>query len=146
MADVGDKIRSMIVKLQETHRKEKSSIFTEEGEMIQSKTLPKKAIEIKSYFNYMAHDRWKNVSLVLHMMSPKSFQDFKNPICTWLQMNKYYINKTIFKSSKDMAVCIGHITNMNPFQIDCTQYQESINLLMERSAQEKVAANKKYFE
>eukprot|EP00957_Ditylum_brightwellii_P165552 12603492-Ditylum_brightwellii.AAC.1 len=61
-------------------------------------------------------------------------------------MNKYYMKKMIFKSSKDTTVCIGHIMNINPFRIDCTQYQESINLLMEGSAQEKVVANKKYFE
>eukprot|EP00957_Ditylum_brightwellii_P164506 12524473-Ditylum_brightwellii.AAC.1 len=52
----------------------------------------------------------------------------------------------IFKSSKDTTVCIRHITNINPFRIDCTHYQESINLLMEGFAQEKVAANKNYFE
>eukprot|EP00957_Ditylum_brightwellii_P210883 15365516-Ditylum_brightwellii.AAC.2 len=52
----------------------------------------------------------------------------------------------VFKSSKDTTVCIGHITNINLFQIDCIQYQESINLLMEGSAQEKMATNKKHFE
>eukprot|EP00957_Ditylum_brightwellii_P058102 4406278-Ditylum_brightwellii.AAC.1 len=43
------------------------------GKMIKLETLPKKATEIKSYFNYMVHDRWKNASLVLHVMSPKLF-------------------------------------------------------------------------
>eukprot|EP00957_Ditylum_brightwellii_P161247 12277367-Ditylum_brightwellii.AAC.1 len=116
--DVGDKIRSMIVKLQETHGKDKLLMFTEDGKLIQLETIPKKAIEIKSYFNYVVHDRWKNVSLVLHVMSPKLFQDFKNQIFKWSQMNKYYMNKTIFKSSKDTTVCIGHIMNIDPFQID----------------------------
>eukprot|EP00957_Ditylum_brightwellii_P097871 7453927-Ditylum_brightwellii.AAC.1 len=119
--DVGDKIRSLIVKLQETYGKEKLLMFTENRKMIQLETLPKKATEIKSYFNYVVHDRWKNILLI----------------------NKYYMNKTIFKSSKDTTVCIRHITNINPFQINCTQYQESINLLMEGSAQEKVVTNKK---
>eukprot|EP00957_Ditylum_brightwellii_P034997 2652799-Ditylum_brightwellii.AAC.1 len=96
-------------------------MLTQDGEMIQLETLPKMAIEIKSYFNYVVHDMWKN-------------------------MNKFYMNKTIFKSSKDTTVCIGHITNVNLFWVNCTQYQESINLLMEGSAQEKVAANKKYFD
>eukprot|EP00957_Ditylum_brightwellii_P099016 7542777-Ditylum_brightwellii.AAC.2 len=75
-------------------------------------------MEIKNYFNYVAHDRWKD-------------------------MNKYYMNKAIFKSSKDTTVCIGHIMNINPFWINCTQYQESVNLLIEGSMQEEVAANKK---
>eukprot|EP00957_Ditylum_brightwellii_P006532 495048-Ditylum_brightwellii.AAC.1 len=87
MTDVGDKIRSLIVKLQETHRKEKLSMFTEDGKMIQLETFLKKAMEIKSYFNCVVHDRWKNLPLALHVMSPKSFQDLKNPIFIWLQMN-----------------------------------------------------------
>eukprot|EP00957_Ditylum_brightwellii_P129065 9845183-Ditylum_brightwellii.AAC.1 len=100
MTDVGDKIRSMIVKLQEMHGKEKLLMFTEDRKLIQLETILKK-------------------------------------------INKYYMNKSIFKSSKDTAVCIGHTMNINPFWIDCTQSQESMNLLMEGSAQEKVATNKK---
>eukprot|EP00957_Ditylum_brightwellii_P096455 7346441-Ditylum_brightwellii.AAC.1 len=86
--DVGDKIRRLIVKLQEMHGKEKFLMFTDDGKIIQLKTLLKKVTEIKSYLNYMVHDRWKNISLVLHVMSSKSFQDLKNPIFNWLQMNK----------------------------------------------------------
>eukprot|EP00957_Ditylum_brightwellii_P007756 586869-Ditylum_brightwellii.AAC.1 len=52
----------------------------------------------------------------------------------------------VFKSSKDTMVCIGHLADINLFQIDCMQYQEHINLLMEGAAQEKVANDKKYFE
>eukprot|EP00957_Ditylum_brightwellii_P159492 12140759-Ditylum_brightwellii.AAC.1 len=63
----------MIVKLQETHRKEKLLMFTEDRKLIQLETIPKKAMEIKNYFNYIVNDRWKNVSLVLHVMSPKLF-------------------------------------------------------------------------
>eukprot|EP00957_Ditylum_brightwellii_P020677 1559231-Ditylum_brightwellii.AAC.2 len=55
--DVVDNLRSMIVKLQETHRKEKFSMFTEDGKLIQLETIPKEAMEIKSYFNYVVHDR-----------------------------------------------------------------------------------------
>eukprot|EP00957_Ditylum_brightwellii_P020456 1542040-Ditylum_brightwellii.AAC.1 len=113
----------MIVKLQETHGKEKLSTFTENGKMIQLETLPKKVMEIKSYFNYMVHYRWKNISLAFHM-------------------NKYYMNKMIFKTSKDTTVCIGHIKNMNPFWIDCTQYQESIYLDGRISARESSSQQK----
>eukprot|EP00957_Ditylum_brightwellii_P186251 14179014-Ditylum_brightwellii.AAC.1 len=114
---------------------------TEDEKLTQLETIPK-----KKYFNYVVHDRWKNISVVLHVMRPKSFQDFKNPNFDRLQINKYYMSKTVFKNSKDTTVCIGHIRHINPFWIDCTQYQESINLLMEGSVQEKAAANKKNFE
>eukprot|EP00957_Ditylum_brightwellii_P142457 10853321-Ditylum_brightwellii.AAC.1 len=70
--DMGDKIKSTIVKLQETQKKG-LLMFTEDGKLIQLETILKKAMEIKSYFSYKVHDRWKNVSLVLHVMSPKSF-------------------------------------------------------------------------
>eukprot|EP00957_Ditylum_brightwellii_P017567 1323650-Ditylum_brightwellii.AAC.1 len=50
----------------EVHRKEKFSMFTENGKFIQLETFTKKATEIKSYLNYAVHKRWKNVSLVLH--------------------------------------------------------------------------------
>eukprot|EP00957_Ditylum_brightwellii_P152732 11626121-Ditylum_brightwellii.AAC.1 len=53
MMDVGDKVRSLIVKLYETHGNEKFLMFTEDGKMIQLETLLKKAAEIKNYFNYM---------------------------------------------------------------------------------------------
>eukprot|EP00957_Ditylum_brightwellii_P165030 12564442-Ditylum_brightwellii.AAC.1 len=128
----------------ETNGKEKFSVLTEEGKIIQLETFPKKPVEIKSMFKYSVNDHWKIISLVLHVMSTKLFQAFKNPILTWLKMNKYFMNKTIFKSSKDTNVCIGNLTNLNPFQINQTQYQESINLLMEGAAQEKVALNAKY--
>eukprot|EP00957_Ditylum_brightwellii_P094795 7218857-Ditylum_brightwellii.AAC.1 len=55
--DVGDKVRSMIAKLQKTHGKEKLLMFTEDGKLIQMESIPKKAMEIKSYFNYVVHDK-----------------------------------------------------------------------------------------
>eukprot|EP00957_Ditylum_brightwellii_P056717 4298261-Ditylum_brightwellii.AAC.1 len=43
--NVGDKIRSMIVKLQETYGNKKLSISAEDGTLIQLETTPKKAME-----------------------------------------------------------------------------------------------------
>eukprot|EP00957_Ditylum_brightwellii_P041332 3129068-Ditylum_brightwellii.AAC.1 len=100
--DIGDKIKSFIVKLQEAHGKDKFSVFTEDEKIVKLKLFPKKMVEIKSMFKYSVNDRWWNISLAMHMMSTKSFSTFKNRILTWLKMNKYYMNKTIFKSSKDM--------------------------------------------
>eukprot|EP00957_Ditylum_brightwellii_P162702 12389800-Ditylum_brightwellii.AAC.1 len=61
-------------------------------------------------------------------------------------MNKYFMNKAIFKSSKDTAVYVGHLTNINPFRISWAQYQEHINLLMEATEQEKVEKDANYYE
>eukprot|EP00957_Ditylum_brightwellii_P156638 11921750-Ditylum_brightwellii.AAC.1 len=66
--DVGDKIKSFIMKLQETHRKDKFSVFTEDGKIVKLKSFPKKPVETKSMFKYSANDRWRNISLVVHMM------------------------------------------------------------------------------
>eukprot|EP00957_Ditylum_brightwellii_P055186 4183441-Ditylum_brightwellii.AAC.1 len=43
----------------------------------------------------------------------------------------------IFKSSKDNTVCIGHLTHLNPICIDCAQYQDDINELMEALTDKK---------
>eukprot|EP00957_Ditylum_brightwellii_P007665 579503-Ditylum_brightwellii.AAC.1 len=45
--DVGDKIKKIIVKLQETHTKDKFSIFIKDGKIIQLEAFPKKPVEIK---------------------------------------------------------------------------------------------------
>eukprot|EP00957_Ditylum_brightwellii_P180176 13724445-Ditylum_brightwellii.AAC.1 len=63
-------------------------------------------------------------------MSPVSYHEFKKPMMLQLMVNIYYMTKTIFKSSKDTIINIGHLTNLNPFYIDQNQYQDSINELM----------------
>eukprot|EP00957_Ditylum_brightwellii_P003850 292339-Ditylum_brightwellii.AAC.1 len=70
-------------------------------------------------------------------MAPMLFYDSKTPVYQWLQLNKMYTTKTIFKSSKDNAVCIGHLTNINPQRIDCTQYQDQINKILDAIVDEK---------
>eukprot|EP00957_Ditylum_brightwellii_P055550 4210160-Ditylum_brightwellii.AAC.1 len=50
--DIGDKIKGLIVKLQETQGKENFSVFTEDGKIIQLEAFPKKPVEIKSLFKY----------------------------------------------------------------------------------------------
>eukprot|EP00957_Ditylum_brightwellii_P064082 4861607-Ditylum_brightwellii.AAC.1 len=61
--DVGDKIKSPIMKLQETHRKDKFLVFTEDGKINQLEAFPKKPVEIKSLIKYSVNNRWKNISL-----------------------------------------------------------------------------------
>eukprot|EP00957_Ditylum_brightwellii_P197535 15049582-Ditylum_brightwellii.AAC.1 len=47
----------------ETHGKDKFSVFTEDGKIIQLETFPKKSVEIKSMFKYSVNNHWKNISL-----------------------------------------------------------------------------------
>eukprot|EP00957_Ditylum_brightwellii_P073967 5620501-Ditylum_brightwellii.AAC.1 len=51
-SDVRDKLKSLIIKLQEMHRKEKFLLFTEKGERIKIKIFPAKAMEVYGLFNY----------------------------------------------------------------------------------------------
>eukprot|EP00957_Ditylum_brightwellii_P121328 9252603-Ditylum_brightwellii.AAC.1 len=70
-------------------------------------------------------------------MAPMLFYDFNTPVYQWLQLNKIYMTKTIFKRSKDNVVSIGHLTNINPQRIDRTQYQDQIDKLLDVIANEK---------
>eukprot|EP00957_Ditylum_brightwellii_P058492 4435834-Ditylum_brightwellii.AAC.1 len=55
------------------------------------------------------------------------------------------MTKTIFKSSKDNAVCIGHLTHLNPICINCAQYQDDIYKLMEALSDEKDQKDAKFY-
>eukprot|EP00957_Ditylum_brightwellii_P151712 11552986-Ditylum_brightwellii.AAC.1 len=55
---------------------------------------------------------YKNISMIFHVILPISFHMFKTLIYQWLQVNKLFMMKTIFKSLKDKAVCIGHLTHL----------------------------------
>eukprot|EP00957_Ditylum_brightwellii_P119826 9142696-Ditylum_brightwellii.AAC.1 len=100
--------------------------------------FPAKAVEVHGLFYYKVCKKgYKNVSLILHDMVPMPFYNFKTPVYQWLQLNKMYATKTIFKSSKDDVVCIVHLTNINPQHIDRTQYQDQINKLLDEIADEK---------
>eukprot|EP00957_Ditylum_brightwellii_P064474 4893032-Ditylum_brightwellii.AAC.1 len=79
-------------------------------------------------------------------MAPMSFYDFKTPMYQWLQLNKIYMTETSFKSSKENVVCIGHLTNINPQRIDCIQYQDQINELLDAIADEKHAKDPTFYE
>eukprot|EP00957_Ditylum_brightwellii_P035508 2692164-Ditylum_brightwellii.AAC.1 len=52
LKSMGDKNKGLIVKLQETHRKDKFLFFTEDGKIILLETFSKKSVEIKSMFKY----------------------------------------------------------------------------------------------
>ena len=118
-SDVRDKLKSLIIKLQEVYGKEKFLLFTEKGKRIKIETFPANAVDVHRLFDYTVCKKgYKNVSLILHAMAPMSFYNFKIPVYQWLQLNKMYMTKTIFKSSKDNVVCIGHLMNINPQRIE----------------------------
>eukprot|EP00957_Ditylum_brightwellii_P183279 13960769-Ditylum_brightwellii.AAC.1 len=80
MSDVRDKLKSLIIKPQETHRKEKVLLFTEKGKRIKIKMFPAKEVEVHGLFDYTVCEKgYKNVSLILHAMAPMSFYNFKTP-------------------------------------------------------------------
>eukprot|EP00957_Ditylum_brightwellii_P056656 4294114-Ditylum_brightwellii.AAC.1 len=125
--------------------KNKFLIFTEAGKAIELETFPKKAPEIKVFLDYEVCKKHENVLLILYLMSPISYHDFKKPMMPWSMMNKYYMTKMIFKSSKDTIVNIGHLMNLNPFYIDKNQYKDSINKLMEAVSIKKEQKDQKFF-
>eukprot|EP00957_Ditylum_brightwellii_P090995 6928649-Ditylum_brightwellii.AAC.1 len=81
MSDVGKKVKSILVKLQESHGKDKFSLFSEEGKRVLIKMFPPKPEEAHALVDYSvkAH-KYKTVSMIFHAISPISFHAFKTPI------------------------------------------------------------------
>eukprot|EP00957_Ditylum_brightwellii_P195369 14885368-Ditylum_brightwellii.AAC.1 len=147
MSDVRDKLKSLIIKLQEAHGKEKFLLFTEKGERFKIKTFPANAVDMQRLFEYTVRKKgYKNALLILHAMALMLFYNFKTPVYQWLQLNKMYMMKVIFKSSKDNVVCIGHLTTINHQRIDCTQYQDQINELLDAIADKKHEKDLTFYE
>eukprot|EP00957_Ditylum_brightwellii_P127764 9743456-Ditylum_brightwellii.AAC.1 len=70
-SDVRDKLKSLVIKLQEAHGKEKFLLFMEKGVRIKIKTFPAKAVDVQQQFEYIVREKgYKNVSLILHAMAP----------------------------------------------------------------------------
>eukprot|EP00957_Ditylum_brightwellii_P024018 1811081-Ditylum_brightwellii.AAC.1 len=70
-----------MIKLQEAHRKEKFSLFTKKEVRVKIETFPAKAVDVQRQFDYTVREKgYKNVSLILHVMAPMSFHDFKTPV------------------------------------------------------------------
>eukprot|EP00957_Ditylum_brightwellii_P066046 5010201-Ditylum_brightwellii.AAC.1 len=51
-SDVRDKLKNIIIKLQEAHGKEKFLLFTEYGKRIKIKTIPANAVDVHILFDY----------------------------------------------------------------------------------------------
>eukprot|EP00957_Ditylum_brightwellii_P141466 10777201-Ditylum_brightwellii.AAC.1 len=79
-SDVRDKLKSLIIKLQEAHGKEKFLLFTEKGKRIKIEMFPAKAVDMHGLFGYTVRKKgYKNVSLILNAMAPMLFYNFKTP-------------------------------------------------------------------
>eukprot|EP00957_Ditylum_brightwellii_P155250 11818952-Ditylum_brightwellii.AAC.1 len=60
-SDVKDKLKSLMIKLQETHGKEKFSLFTEKGVRLKLKTFPAKAVDVQRQIDYTVREKgYKN--------------------------------------------------------------------------------------
>eukprot|EP00957_Ditylum_brightwellii_P034175 2589756-Ditylum_brightwellii.AAC.1 len=70
-SDVRDKLKSLVIKLQEVHGKEKFLLFMEKGVKIKIETFPANAVDVQRQFKYTVSEKgYKNVSLILHAMAP----------------------------------------------------------------------------
>ena len=66
MVEIGNKIKSHIIKLQGVHGKDKILTFNEKGNMIKIKMLPKIAADTKALLRYeITESRSKNVAMLL---------------------------------------------------------------------------------
>eukprot|EP00957_Ditylum_brightwellii_P126073 9610944-Ditylum_brightwellii.AAC.1 len=70
-SDVRDKLKILVIKLQEAHGKEKFLLITENRVRIKIETFPAKAVDLQQQFEYTVREKgYKNVSLILHAMVP----------------------------------------------------------------------------
>eukprot|EP00957_Ditylum_brightwellii_P211290 15366003-Ditylum_brightwellii.AAC.3 len=103
MSNVRDKLKSLVIKLQEAHGKEKFLLFTEKRVRVKIETFPAKAVDVQRQFEYTVREKgYKNILLILHAMAPMLFHDFKTPVYQWLQLNKIYMIKRFSKALRKM--------------------------------------------
>eukprot|EP00957_Ditylum_brightwellii_P062190 4719665-Ditylum_brightwellii.AAC.1 len=125
----------MLMKLQSAHGKANFELFNEKYERIELKTFPKKANEVQKFLNHetITNDRKCNVSFIAHVTGLVSFGVFKQKIFCWLCENQVFIDITIFWSSKDTLIMIGHLTGANQKAVHHLGYQDDINDLLDKS-------------
>eukprot|EP00957_Ditylum_brightwellii_P134819 10279035-Ditylum_brightwellii.AAC.1 len=109
----------------------KNQKFTKKGKHVLIKTFPPKPDKAHALVDYSVKDYdCKKVSMIFQFMSPILFHAFKTAMYQWLQLNKIFMMKMIFKSLKDNAA----------------QYQDNINELMEALADEKELKDNKFYD
>eukprot|EP00957_Ditylum_brightwellii_P007082 536911-Ditylum_brightwellii.AAC.1 len=76
--NVGPKIKTLLLKLQATHRKDNFNIFSESKQCLEVETSPKEVKVVKELLEYNTMDiHYKNVMPVLHIADLISFGIFR---------------------------------------------------------------------
>eukprot|EP00957_Ditylum_brightwellii_P014590 1099129-Ditylum_brightwellii.AAC.1 len=132
---VGTKFRSMLLKLQTAHGKANFEFFNECYKRIKLETLPKSAEDVQKFLNYktFTNDRKQNVSFIVHATGLISFGTFKHKIIQWFKENQVFMDMTIYRSSKDTVVCIGHLTGANQNVVHRLGYQDDIDNSLDKA-------------
>eukprot|EP00957_Ditylum_brightwellii_P167024 12715478-Ditylum_brightwellii.AAC.1 len=125
----------MLMKLQSAHGEANFKMFNKKYKCIELETFPKKANEVQQFLNYetITNDCKRNVLFIVHVTGLVSFGVFKQKIFCPLHENQVFINMTIYWSSKDTVVMIGHLTSANQKAVHCLGYQDDINDLFDKS-------------
>ena len=145
VTNIGNKIKHTILHLEGIHGKNTFTIYSKNEKCVQVETFPKTPNRVKTLLNYKVKEKQiKNILLLLHVMSAVPFHIFKNKMFTWLLQNQVFLTKTIFSSTKEMVQCLGCLTKINLFCIDCIGCQELVNKLMVGAAKEKVQQDINY--
>eukprot|EP00957_Ditylum_brightwellii_P145893 11109926-Ditylum_brightwellii.AAC.1 len=142
---IGNKVKHLLLKLLKTHGNNTFMVYSEKEKRLKVATFTNDAKKVKELLQYDVKDRRnRHVSLLLRDISVIPFHTFRGEIFMWLSQNQIFLTKTIFRRTKEFIQCLGHITNMNPTQVDRVAYQELINDLLAGVAQEKVDENEQF--
>eukprot|EP00957_Ditylum_brightwellii_P004674 355476-Ditylum_brightwellii.AAC.1 len=60
MSDARDKLKSLVIELQEAHGNEKFLLFMEKGKRIKIETFPAKAVDVHRLFEYTVREKGYN--------------------------------------------------------------------------------------
>eukprot|EP00957_Ditylum_brightwellii_P099904 7612990-Ditylum_brightwellii.AAC.1 len=146
--EVGQKLQTLLIKLQTVHSKPHFEQFNEKHERLKLKTFPNKANKVKKFLDYelLANNCNQNMSFILHAMGLFPFGMFKQKIMKWLCKNQVFLNMTIFRLSKETAVKIRYLTGVNQETVYCLGYQDNTNDLLDSSLKElNVEGQEEYF-
>eukprot|EP00957_Ditylum_brightwellii_P030543 2313559-Ditylum_brightwellii.AAC.1 len=132
---LADDKRVMLLKLQIAHDKVNFEFFNKCHERIELKTFPKLAEDVQKFLSYknITNDRKRNASFIVHVTGLISFGTFKHKIIRWIKENQVFMAMPIYRLSKDMVVCIGHLMVANQNAVHRLGYQDNINNLLDKA-------------
>eukprot|EP00957_Ditylum_brightwellii_P056213 4261678-Ditylum_brightwellii.AAC.1 len=88
--EVGQKLQTLLIKLQSAHGKSNFELFTEKHKRLKLKTFPKKADEVKKFLDneLLANNCKRNMFFILHETGLISFGTLKQRVMKWLCENQ----------------------------------------------------------